>query len=35
MLFQMLDHDLGSSLAFVPRNLTLTQKSVDKKIFGA
>jgi len=35
MLFRMLDHDLGSSLVFVPRNLTLIEKLVGKKIFGA
>ena len=27
--------DLGSLLAFAPRNLTLIEKLVDKKIFGA
>jgi|TARA_B110001450_G_scaffold60086_1_gene56844 hypothetical protein len=27
--------DLGSLLAFVPRNLTLIEKLVGKKIFGA
>lgn len=35
MLYQMLDHDLVSSLVFVPRNSTLIVRLVVRKIFGA